>query len=237
MKRLFLLFTLALSSAFATEFVPVEDLNDTDSLKAEILKIAENYKGQGDPDLTIQNILDPYVEKLIELEPQVPVEERINTLAGRWQQVWGPYEYRSNARGVDKSIDPDGIYQVVSEDGYYWNVGKTLSKRTGKLKKITLLRGIYNVGEGDNLHVSFTRLKSIKPHIIPKDLSLTDLPNLAEFGNLPGMRTTLPNFFVRWTFGGGTLVEVYTDEDIRLAYGTDDNNGLSRYLYVMKRVE
>jgi len=237
MKTILLLVALLSMNSFAKDFTPVQDLNDVQSLKSEIIKIAEYYTGQGDPDFKIQKTLDPYVDKLTDIAPQAPIDSRIDILAGKWQQVWGPYEYRTNARGVDPSFDTKNIYQVVSEDGYYWNVGLDLNKRTKKVKKITLLRGEYQVSEGNDLKIRFTRLKSLKPKRIPEGLNLTDLPELAETNDLPGMRTTLPNFFVKLFFGSGTLTEVYTDEDLRLAYGTSNQDGVRGFLYVMKRVD
>ena len=236
MNKLALIFFVFLSQfAHATDFRPVDTLNDVQSLKTEILKIAEFYTGQGDPDYKIQNTLDPYVEKLVKLAPQKPAGERIDMIAGRWQQVWGPYDNRSDDRGVDPSFDPDNVFQVVSPDSYYWNVGKSLNKK-GKVKRIGLLRGEFKAGKGDKLNIRFTNLKGIKPKKVPQGLKLTDLPYYAERKELKGMRSILPAIIVRLFFGKGFLEEVYTDEDIRLTYGTDNKDNLDRYLFVLKRV-
>ncbi len=237
MKRLVLIASLFIGQlAFTADFRPVEELNDIESLKSEILTIAEFFKGQGDPDCKIQDTIDPYVLKLVKLAPQKPASERIDLIAGRWQQVWGPYDNRNSGRVVDPTFDPENIFQVVSPDGYYWNVGRNLNKKTGKVKRIGLLRGEYEPADGNNIRIKFTKLKKLKVKKIPHGFKLTDLPFYAERKKLKGMRTALPGLFVRLFFPKGTLREVYTDKDLRLTYGSDDKGILTNYLYVLKRV-
>lgn len=237
MKNIILLACLFyVQSAFSGDFKPHEELNDVASLKSEILKISEHFKGQGDPDRKIQNTLEPYVKKLVTLAPQKPAGERIKLITGRWQQVWGPYDNTDSGRGVDPTFDPENIFQVVFPDGYYWNVGRNLDKKTGKVKRIGLLRGEYKVADGDNLKIKFTKLKRLKIKNIPHGFSLTDLAEPAEKKELKGLRSALPSLFVRLFFPKGNLREVYTDEDIRLTYGTDNKGYLDNYLYVLKRV-
>lgn len=240
MKTIFLLALSITFSAFAFEAKPLESLNDKEELKSEIVRIAENFKGQGDPDLKIQNLLVPYVNKLIEINPQGTVQDRLNYLVGSWQQVWGPYDYRSDDRGVDLSIDPENIYQVIFQDGesngYYYNVSNTRNKKTLESRGTSFLRGEFKVVDDTGLRVRFTSLKRIKTRP-PEGLSYTDLPELVENNNLDKVKKVLPNWFVKLTFGGGILREVYTDESMRLAYGTDYDEFDVPYLYVMTRAE
>ncbi len=58
---------------------------------------------------------------------------------------------------------------------------------------------------------------------------------LAESGTLPNQVTIVPTFIVRLFFGGGTLIEVYTDETIRILYGSNNDEFKTKYLYVMVR--
>lgn len=211
-----------------------ENLKTVDEVKSQILDIANQYKGMADPDFIIQNELMPYVDRLLELSPQVPVAERISTLAGPWKQVWGPYEYRKNDRNVDPTLDIDNIYQVIFEDGYYYNVGNQLDKKTGQVKKVTLLRGEFEVASGDDLNVRFTKLNNVKR--IPEGLTYLDLPALSESNTLKGEKTSLWSWIVKLTFPGGTLSEIYTDSNLRLAIGNSvDSDGVQGYLYVMER--
>lgn len=235
MKKIFTSFMILMSAmTLASDFTPASELNTVSELKAEILTIAEYYLGQADPDLKIQKTLDPYVEKLTELSPQGPVADRIDVLDGRWQQVWGPYEYRKYDRSVDPTLDVTKIFQVVFKEGYYYNVSNTLDKKTGKSKGTSLLRGKFKVGAANDLNVQFTNLRRIKTKP-PVGLSYTDLPELSENDQLEGERNVLPSIFVRLFFGGGTLKEVYTDKDIRISYGTS-KEAKAPFLYIMKRV-
>lgn len=228
-----LLFTLSLN-VLGMNFNPVKDLNEVEELKAEILKIAEYYQGQADQNQAIQNTLVPYVDKLLKVSPQPPVEDRLEFLNGRWQQVWGPYEYRKYDRSVDPTLDTSKIYQVVFKEGYYYNVSNVLDKDTGKSSGTTLLRGKFKLGGGVKLPVRFTSLKRIKT-FPPRGLSYTDLAELAENDQLDGLKKVLPNFIVRLFFGKGVLNEVYTDETLRITYGTAKKAD-APFLYILKRV-
>ena len=128
MKLLLLL--LCSLSIFAQEFTPATRLNSVTDLDPEIVKIATFYKGQGDESFKIQNTLQPYVDKLLVLSPQPVIANRIDILAGSWKQVWGPYNYRSQKRIVDPQLDPDKIFQVVSADGYYYNISDQFKKKS-----------------------------------------------------------------------------------------------------------
>jgi hypothetical protein len=211
--------------------------NEVTLLKQEIINLAESYSGQGDPDRSKQKSLEVLVQRLLELNPQAPIEERLPFLYGAWKQVWGPYEYRKNDRSVDPTLDPTEIYQVVSEGGYYYNVNPSLDRHTGKRKNITLLRGAFTVDEKEGvLNARFTNLRRVD-FKYTKNLSYIDLPALSEQGKLYGQKTVLPAFFVRLFFGGGVLNEVYTDHDLRITFGSSNNNSVDNYIYILKRVD
>jgi hypothetical protein len=110
MMTLILLFS---NNTFANYY---EDINN---LKQTIVSTAEKYQGRGDPEFKIQNELEPLVKKLLLLKPQGKVNDRLPLLFGVWKQVWGPYEYRKNDRGVDPTLNAKEIYQVISPDGFY----------------------------------------------------------------------------------------------------------------------
>jgi len=211
-------------------------LNTVDELKTEILKISQSFQGQGDPDFAIQDLLTPYVDKLIQVAPpQKPAAQRLDVIAGRWQQVWGPYEFRKNDGSVEPTLDPTKVFQVVFEDGYYYNVSNNFRENTQRTKNTGLLRGEFEAGEGNFLNVQFTNLCRINRQPLPGQL-YTDLPALAEAGDLANVQTVLPGFLVRWFLGSGQLEEVYTDEDIRLAYGRGEDQVGRPSLFVLKRV-
>jgi len=224
-----LLLMFSVSTTFAT--------SEIEALKSDILTLAESFRGEGDPDLSKQKAIDVYVNQLLKLKPQVPVKERLPLLYGAWEQVWGPYDYRSKKRGVDPELDADNIFQVIFKGGYYYNVSYKLD-RAGRIKNTTLLRGEFKLDEKNQnaLKVKFTNLRKING-TQPANLKLIDLPALSEARKLEGEKVVLPSFIVRLTFGGGTLNEVYTDEDLRILYGTGSDESVSNYLYILKRAD
>jgi hypothetical protein len=234
MRKITIVLCLLFSVTLFAEKKPSE-LKTIQAVKNKILNLSETYKGQADPDFIIQNKIYPYVERLVQLSLQNPVEQRLDKLVGAWQQVWGPYEYRKNDRSVDPATDPDNIYQVVFPGGYYYNVGNLLDKKTKEVKSVTLLRGEYKFNGGDDLKIKFTKLTKVMS--IPAGLTYVDLPALSEEKKLKGEKKTLPDLLVRLTFPGGVLSEVYTDENMRIAIGkSKSDNGIQGYLYVMTRV-
>lgn len=206
-------------------------------LKSKILTLAESYQGQGDPDYKIQNKLVPLVEKLISLNPQRPVKERLNLLAGTWKQVWGPYDYRNDSRGVDPTLGVDEIYQVISLNGFYYNVSPVYKKDSKLNPKIGYLKGEYSVDENSltNLNVHFVKYPGMKSR--PENREIYDFVDEAENNNLPDGTTIVPTIIVKLFFQGGALVEIYTDEDTRILYGSNSKDFKNKYLYVMKKVK
>jgi hypothetical protein len=215
----------------------VEDKSvEVRSLKQEILELAQAYAGQGDPDFSKQKSLDPLVKRLTALTSPPPVKERLNLLHGTWKQVWGPYDYRDRKRGVDPELGIDEIYQVVFPGGYYYNVAPLYEKGDKSKMRVALLRGEYRLdGRGTELlRVKFTRYPGVKGR--PADTPLWELASLAESGRLENRTTIVPTFIVKLFFGGGVLREVYTDEDLRILYGSDGKNFDREFIYVMTRV-
>ncbi len=206
-----------------------------ESLKEEIIDLAESFKGEGDPDFSKQNQLDVLVDRLLELAPQPPVEERLPLLMGAWYQVWGPYDYRNNDRGVDPNGPTDDIYQVIFPGGYYWNVSPNYKKGNRDRERVGLLRGEYTLNpENDNLlFAKFTAYPGNRTR--PENMEIWELAALAEAKQLPDPITILPRWLVRILFSGGVLREVYTDNDLRITYGSDGESFQRENIYVMTK--
>ena len=214
-----------------------KDLNlmTIEELKTELITRASKYTGQGDPDYKIQNELEPYVNRMIELNPQAPVKARLPLLYGVWKQVWGPYDYQNDSRRVDPSIGVNEIYQVIDPDGFYYNVSPNYKKGNLKKEKINYLKGQYDPSttNPNGLNVKFRKFPGMSKR--PVDRPIYDYVKEAEEGTLPNQITIVPTFIVRAFFGGGTLVEVYTDETIRILYASNKDEFKKNYLYVMVR--
>lgn len=227
MKKLFFTFLISLSlfSSYAGEI---------DKIKAELISKARSFQGLGDPDFKIQNELEPLVNRLLKLSPQPSIKERQKLLVGTWKQEWGPYDYRGDDRGVDPNLKVDEIYQVVFEEGFYYNVNPNM--RNEIERNIGLLKGQYRFDDENQnvINVKFLEYPGNKTR--PANLEIWELPSLAESGDLPEKITVVPWLIVRLFFGGGKLNEVYTDEDLRITYGNSSDGDLKNYLYIMTRV-
>lgn len=223
-------FSFSLCSARADEMGVTQ-------LKKEILRLAKSYEGKGDPDQSLQKTLDVLVEQLVAKVSMPPVSERIALIEGVWKQVWGPYDYRDEKGGVDPTLGFREIYQVVFADGYYYNVAPYFPEGNQSKEQIGYLRGEFELDtqNKNGLRVKFTRYPGVKTR--PTCLDIWELPALSEAGEVENEITLVPTPVVIATFKGGTLDEVYTDEHLRLVYGTSFRPDARRFLYVMSRVE
>lgn len=205
-------------------------------IKKQILALAKSFEGQGDPDQSKQKQLDVWVQRLIQLSPAVPVKDRIPLLAGVWKQVWGPYEYRKDDGSVDPKLGVNEIYQVISEEGYYYNVAPYYPNETRDREQIGLLRGEFQLDSADvnGLRVKFTDYPGVEPR--PQEIPIWELAPLAEAGQLKNEITIVPSWIVKLFFGGGKLEEVYTDSELRITYGSNGRSGSKRSLYVLSRI-
>ncbi len=222
---------------FSAQGYAIEAASNVDSLKTEIVKLALSYQGQGDPDFSKQRSFDPLIAKLIELVPQEPVKSRILLISGVWKQVWGPYDYRNDDRGVNPELGVEEIYQVVSKDGHYYNVSPLYTNGDKAKERIGMLRGEYEVDEkrNDLLRVKFTRYPGLNSR--PESPPLWELAALSETGKLENEINIVPTLIVKLFFGKGALREVYTDSDLRILYGSDGKNFKKEALYIMTRVK
>jgi hypothetical protein len=232
--RVYMLFWLCLAAASPSS---AQDLAQTQLLKSEIVKLAQSYAGQGDPDYSKQKSFEPLIDKLLLANPQRPLAERLPLLYGVWKQVWGPYDYRGKNRGVDPEIGVEEIYQAVFSGGYYYNVTPLYKDGDRQRERIALLRGEYkpDPAQADVLLVRFTRYPGLSARPSPGP-GLPELPALVETGKLKADISIVPTWIVRLFFGRGALKEVYTDADLRILYGADSNKFTRQSLYIMTRV-
>lgn len=205
-------------------------------IKQTIIKTAGKYQGQGDPEFKIQKELEPLVSKLLNLAPQLNVIDRLPLLFGVWRQVWGPYEYRKNDRSVDPTLNAKEIYQVISPEGFYYNVSPNMIPKSNKEKNINYLKGEYVLSKKDpnGLDVKFVKFIGMKTR--PTEKPIYQYAEEAERNQLPNQITVVPKLVVKLFFGGGTLREIYTDEDLRILYGSNNKEFKNQYLYIMTRV-
>lgn len=214
-----------------------QPMKSAGDVKGRIIQLAQSYAGQGDPDFARQRSLDVLVNQLVALSPQPPLKDRLSLLYGAWKQIWGPYDYRNNKRGIDPELNVDEIYQVVFQDGFYYNVAPNFKKGNKERERIVLLRGEFKLDpqSPELLRVRFTNLFGLQGR--PTAQTLWQLPALAESHRLPNLNTVLPGLFVRLFFGGGALREVYVDGDLRILYGSNGKDSAKESIYVMTRMD
>ncbi len=234
MKNIYLFFLLL--SAFSN-LVFARDLSSMslEELKSELVLRASKYTGQGDPDFKIQNELEPFVKRMIALNPQPSVKDRLPLLYGVWKQVWGPYEYDKDDRSVDPSLGVNEIYQVVDPDGFYYNVSPNYKNGNRANERINYLKGQYRPSKTNPNGLDVKFLKFLGMSKRPEGREIYEFVEEAENDTLPNQVTVVPTFIVRLFFGGGTLLEVYTDESIRILYGSNNDEFKNKYLYIMVR--
>ena len=200
-------------------------------VKSNIMQIAQNFSGMGDPDGQIQAQLQIQVDRLIALSPQKRVKDRLDLIVGPWKQIFGPYEF-SAERSENSTLDPEHVYQIVYEDGYYYNVGQN---NYFGAKVISALRGIYELQDDGLLAVQFTDVR-FRWGTLEEATDYVSLPALIENKEIRSLR--IPDFFTGPIFRiTGTLREVYTDQDMRILYGSTSDGTFDDYIYIMKRVD
>jgi hypothetical protein len=209
---------------------------DIETLKTQILELARSYEGKADPDQALQKNLDLLVSELLAKSQMPPVKDRLPLIAGAWKQVWGPYDYSNDEGGIDPTLGIFEIYQVVSAQGFYYNVAPLYPGGNKTREQIGLLRGEFTLNpvEPNVLDVRFTDYPGVDPR--PSDLNLWELAALAEVGQLPNAIVVVPSPLVKQFFKGGSLEEVYTDYDLRLLYGRKLPPSTRKFLYVMTRM-
>ncbi|MBX9768189.1 MAG: hypothetical protein K2X47_13025 [Bdellovibrionales bacterium] len=235
-RRIFLCAVILGNFAGANAVAQSQEASEVSELKTRILALAKSFEGQGDPDFSRQNALEPLVKRLVAISPQPPVKDRLPLLYGTWKQVWGPYDYRNDDRGVDRELGIQEIYQVIFQGGYYYNVSPLYKKGDRSQERIGLLRGQFKLDKKNPnaLNVRFTNYPGVRSR--PASTPLWELAALAENKTLTNRITIVPTFIVKLFFGGGALLEIYTDKDLRILYGSNNSEFKNPYLYVMTKV-
>ncbi len=216
----------------------IYDARELTAAKNRLFEAAEFYRGEGDPDFEIQDALQPLVDEVLRINPQVPVVYRLDELNAVWEQVWGPYDNQGNNRGVDPEQSIDELYQKVNDNGTYYNVAPRYEDGDLTRESIALLQGQYSPVDIDSnmVQIRFRSLNSVDKR--PEGYELWDLPELFEADELDGVSRAVPRFVVRNFFPSGYLREVYSDSTMRISYGISEQAfGPGEYLFVMRKVE
>jgi hypothetical protein len=199
------------------------ETSEVTKLKAAILSNAKSFRGKCDADDNLpefRKILDPLVDRLVEITPKQTEAEKLPRVAGSWEQIWA-----DQAGGApDTCISAKDIYQVVFKEGYYWNISKNI---TAKGQSLGLLRGTYQVLP-ELLRIEFTGL-AFSPTYPSPGTDLTRLATRAESREF----TALPKVFPVGL--KGDLANVYVDRFLRIVRGKSDGDNERTSLFVLIR--
>jgi hypothetical protein len=184
--------------------------------------------------------VDPLVAKLARHFGTRSAVQKLPLVKGAWRQSWTDFPY---PMAKYLSMDPRQTYQVVTADGYYYNLGDDTA--AGFLGLTGVLRGSY-APAGALLRIRFTA-------------SGFRLGRLAQGEDLFALAQGLESG-ARYYFGipggghapngpidiSGTLETLYVDGDLRVERGTQDDfkdasgkvlvPGVSAKLFLLDRV-
>ncbi|NRA65882.1 MAG: hypothetical protein HRU19_15450 [Pseudobacteriovorax sp.] len=209
--------------AFASLTLATAALSDTndkqnrvEELKATIIEIAGDATRNDAPALLTRNSLDPLVNELLELSPTATEPERAALVAGGWRNVW-------TDNGFGPGTDPFSVYQVVSKDGFYYNIS---SVTTAAGTFTSFLRGAYET-KASYLAIEFTS-NGINNTVYHPGTNLIDLAQRVEAGQV----ATTP---VPGPIGvTGVLMNIFVDDELRIVYGNSSFNSRPR-LFILTR--
>ena len=204
---------------------PIPDHPDAATLKKAILKVAQRAQGECDDqdnDPRVRQVLDSLTQRLVALTPERSETEKLPQVLGVWQQIWSDAPFTSIPGAC---FDADEIYQVVFEDGFYYNIAEvTFPGQTS----VGFTRGEY-AARDSFLSVRFTNSISVFG-VIEDFPDLTDASLRVESGEIT------PDFTRPTADEDFMLVNVYVDDQLRVVA---DNPQLSEAesIFVLERVD
>jgi hypothetical protein len=195
-------------------------------LKSLILTTAENARGDCDNDDNLEltrRTLNELIDQLVSIAPQRTEAEKLIEVAGAWQQVWSD-NVIANVPGV--CFEAEDIYQVVSPDGFYWNI---FQARFLGLNFTGYIRGEYTV-EDAYLPTAITG-NFFATGALTSGADLLNLAQRAENGEI-SRAILVPSLPINGDTG--RMGNLYVDEDLRIV--TDGRSAAeSETIFVMRR--
>jgi hypothetical protein len=210
------------------------------STKAALRKLSNDNMRRSDNFAQVRTQADPLVAKLARHFGTRTAKQKLPLVTGAWRQLWSDYPYPMN--GFNK-MDPAQVYQVVTPDGYYYNIGDSTSffvfGTTG------ILRGSY-AADGSKLRIQFTdvgfRIGRLQRGTNLYNMATSIEANDIGYFGIPGGGEA-PNGPINIK---GTLETLYVDADLRVERGTQDDfrdeagqisrEGIGPKLFILDRV-
>jgi hypothetical protein len=203
------------------------------AVKSQLRNLSKQYQGDCNQQVnnTIRPQLDTLVDQLLSLTPYRTEKEYLPLVLGGWQQIWadGPTGPPPGSGGPVICTVSSQIYQVVYQDGYYWNLSKNIIN--GKVST-GYLRGEYQLqGNDDPLSIVFTQ-QTGTTHFPFSGTPLKFLTDQAEDGLFDA--GNMEGYPVGST---GTLANIYVDDDFRVVHGTAPQYPGQTFLYILNRTQ
>jgi hypothetical protein len=185
--------------------------------KAALRAVSNANMTRTDNAAAVRAQVDPLIEKLSRHFGRRSAAAKLPLVAGAWRQIWTDFPYPMTPF---LSMDARQVYQVVSADGHYWNIGD--EKAIGFLGLTGVLRGKFSPS-GTKLAIEFTAV-GFRFGRLGKHDDLVELADGLESGDsyyvgLPGGGAA-PNGPVGIK---GTLETLYVDGDLRVERGTQED--------------
>lgn len=185
--------------------------------KAQLRAIANANMARTDNFAAVRAQVDPLVDKLARHFGQRQATQKIPLVAGGWRQLWSDYPYPMTPF---ISMDPTQVYQVVSANGHYWNVGD--QKALGFLGLTGVLRGKF-APSGTKIALEFTAV-GYRFGRLSRGTDLVSFADDLESGGAYYLPTPGGGKAPRGPVGiRGTLETLYVDADLRVDRGTQED--------------
>lgn len=184
--------------------------------KAELRRIANANMTRTDNFADVRLQVEPLIAKLTKHFGVRSAASKVQLVKGAWRQIWSDYPYPMNS--VSR-MDLAQVYQVVSPNGYYYNLGDSTSfflfGTTG------ILRGEYALA-GNKLNIRFTDV-GYRFGRLSKGKDLVQLASSIESGDTSYSGIPGGGRAPRGPIGvSGTLETLYVDADLRIEQGTQN---------------
>ena len=193
-------------------------INDRAELKAKLVELASSYTGKTRLKDEALKQIKPLVDALVGLSEKKSEADKKDLVIGGWRNVW-------SYRNFGFNTNYDQVYQIVSEDGYYYNFSEIA---LGKVKFSGFLRGKYE-DAGDKLRIEFTSNK-IKFGFYEEGTDIVELIESFEAGEIRALSIPGPIGIQ------GDLVNLYVDDTLRIVTGRTDGGGVED-LFILTRTD
>lgn len=204
----------------------------SESIKSEIMEIALENFDRRDNLAETRKQLEPLVNQLIEVSnyQAAPAVEELAITSGAWKEIFSD-DIEPDPPGF--TTDRDGVYQIVTPDGYFYNLGEL--RGPFGVRAVGILRGEYE-DAGEFLNIEFTDV-SVRLGRIDRVGNLVDFIEGIESGSIRTLPTPGDNRVPNGPVGArGEIKNLYIDDTMRIATGQNFADG-TMDLYVLIRVD